>query len=265
MYSYHVHSTLSDGKHTPEEIVKAAIEAGLVALGFSDHGFTDGDLSYCMQDEDAYIREINRLKEAYAGQIQLYRGVEEDALCPRQREKFEYIIGSCHYIVKDGKLLPIDSSPECFEQCLLLFDGDPVALAQSYYQNFCAYICRRKPDIIGHFDLITKYDEPDKRLFLENPQYTAVAETYVLKALQSGCIFEVNTGAIARGLRTAPYPQENLLYILRKHNVPIILSSDSHQADTLTFRFDETKRYLKDIGFQKQTVLLDNAFREIDL
>ncbi len=265
MYSYHVHSTFSDGKNTPEEIVLTAIDAGLVSLGFSDHGFTDYDLRYCMKDQAGYIAEINRLKEKYSGQIQLYMGVEEDAFYPHHRENFEYIIGSCHYIAKDGEYFPIDSGPEYFNKCLALFDGDPVAFAQSYYRNFCAYICRRKPDIIGHFDLITKYDELGDSQFLQNPQYTAIAEHYLLKAMQSGCIFEINTGAIARGLRTTPYPQENLLYLLQKNNAPITLSSDSHGIDTLTFRFEETKHYLKEIGFHKLTVLVDNAFREIDI
>ena len=92
-----------------------------------------------------------------------------------------------------------------------------------------------------------------------------IAEKYILKAIQSSCIFEINTGAIARGLRTTVYPFENLLHILRKENAPIILSSDSHSIDTLDFRFDETKKYLKDIGFNKITALVDNAFKEFNL
>ena len=45
----------------------------------------------------------------------------------------------------------------------------------------------------------------------------------------------------------------------------IILSSDSHIIDTLDFGFEETKKYLKDIGFDKITVLVDNSFKEFDL
>ena len=265
MYSYHIHSTFSDGNNTPEEIVRAAIDAGMVSLGFSDHGFTDYDLRYCMQDEDGYLAEIRRLKEKYNGQIQLYAGVEEDAFYPLRREKFAYIIGSCHYLLKDGEYHPIDSNNEYFKKCLSLFDGDPVALAESYYSRFCEYIRARKPDIVGHFDLVTKFDELNDSLFLHNPRYTALAERYAAEAAQSGCIFEVNTGAIARGLRTTPYPYENLLYILRKNNTPVILSSDSHSIDTLTFAFDETKRYLKDVGFTKLTVLTDDRFTEITI
>lgn len=265
MYSYHIHSTFSDGKNTPEEIVSAAIDAGFVSIGFSDHGFTNYDLRYCMKDQTGYIKEINRIKEKYKGQIQIYLGVEEDAFSPLHRGNFDYVIGACHYILKDGKYFPIDSNYDCFKECLSLFNEDCLAFAESYYSSFCDYMRFRKPDIIGHFDLITKFDELDGNLFLQNSQYTKIAEKYILNAIQLGCIFEVNTGAIAKGLRTTPYPYENLLYILRKNNSPIILSSDSHSIDTLTFGFEETKKYLKDIGFGKITVLVDHAFKEVNI
>ena len=265
MYSYHIHSTFSDGKNTPEEIVLAAIEEGFVSIGFSDHGYTNYDLRYCMKDQIGYINEIKKLKEKYKNQIQIYLGVEEDSFAPLNRQSFDYIIGSCHYILKDGKYLPIDSNYDYFKKCLSAFDNDYLAFAKSYYSNFCEYIKRQKPDIIGHFDLITKFDELDDNLFLKNPQNTKIAENIITKAIQSGCIFEINTGAIARDLRTTPYPSENLLYILKKNNSTIILSSDSHRNDTLTFGFCETKKYLKDIGFNKIMVLVDNSFKEVDI
>jgi len=265
MYSYHIHSTFSDGKNAPEEIVLAAIEKGFVSIGFSDHGYTNYDLRYCMKDQTGYINEIKNLKEKYKNQIQIYLGVEEDAFNPLNRNNFDYIIGSCHYGFSNNNYYPIDSNYDFFKKCLEAFGNDPLAFAETYYSNFCEYIANRKPDIIGHFDLITKFDELDESLFLQNQKYTEIAEKYILKAIQSSCIFEINTGAIARGLRTTVYPFENLLHILRKENAPIILSSDSHSIDTLDFRFDETKKYLKDIGFYKITALVDNAFKEFNL
>lgn len=260
MYSYHIHSTFSDGKNTPEEIVLAAIDKGFISIGFSDHGFTNYDLRYCMKDQTGYIDEIKKLKEKYKNQIQIYLGVEEDAFSPLNHQSFDYIIGSCHYILKDGKYLPIDSSYDYFKKCLAAFNNDHLAFAEYYYSDFCNYIRLQKPDIIGHFDLITKFDELTESLFLQDQKYTEIAKKYLIKAAQSNCIFEVNTGAIARGLRTTAYPYENLLYILRKSDTAIILSSDSHSIDTLDFAFDDTKKYLKDIGFKKLKVLCDNKF-----
>ena len=122
-------------------------------------------------------------------------------------------------------------------------------MAENYYGSFCKYIMERKPDIVGHFDLITKFDELGESRFLNNPVYHKIVEGYMAEVAKSGCIFEVNTGAICRGMRTTVYPSENLLYILKKNGAKLILSSDSHVASTLDFYFDETKAYLRDMGF----------------
>ncbi len=248
--NYHTHTNLCDGKNTPEEMVLSAIKKGFSAIGFSGHGYTPHDLSYCIKDIDEYTKEINRLKEKYAGKIQIYCGIEEDASSYVDREKFDYIIGSSHYFHVDGEYYPFDCSFDGFKKCLELFDYDVLKMAESYYSAFVDYIAERKPDIVGHFDLITKYDEVDVGRFLNNPDYIKVAEKYMRIAADNDVIFEVNTGAISRGYRKAPYPAENLLQILKEKDCKLILSSDSHQVDTLDTYFKETEKILCDIGFK---------------
>lgn len=258
--NYHTHSTFCDGKCTPEEMVQAAMAKGMSAIGFSSHGYTEFDLRYCMKDTAGYCREIRRLQEAYKGKIQVYLGIEEDAWQPANRADFDYIIGSCHYYCVDGTYYPIDSNYDYFKKCLELFSYDPVAMAHAYYEPFCRYIRTRKPDIVGHYDLITKFDEYADHLFLNNPAYDAVAERYMTEAAQSGCLFEINTGAIGRNLRTTLYPYENLLQILRKNGNGVVLASDSHTPETLDFGFTEARAYLKDQGFDCVYALWDGKF-----
>ncbi len=263
--NFHTHSVFCDGENSPEEIVLSAIEKGFCAIGFSGHGYTDYDLRYCMKNTDEYIKEIKALKEKYKGKIEIYLGIEEDAFCHVKREDFDYIIGSCHYFNVDGKFYPIDSSPDYFKEGLKVFQGDTVALAESYYSKFCDYILKRKPDIIGHFDLITKFDEMEKSLFLEDKKYNAIAEKYLKEALKADCIFEVNTGAISRGYRTKPYPNENLLHIIKKEGGRVILSSDSHSIDTLDFGFDDAKKQLKEIGFKFVYTIKNGEFVKVNI
>ena len=258
--NYHTHSTFCDGKNTPEEIVLTAIDKGFSAIGFSGHGHTPYDLRYCMKDTEGYISEITRLKGKYADQISIFLGSEEDAFAPVDRSRYEYIIGSSHYYCLDGKYLPIDSSFDYFSACLEAFSYDLPRMAEVYYSNFCAYIKERRPDIIGHFDLITKFDELSEPYFTGTSEYTNISEKYTFEALKSDCIFEVNTGAISRGFRKDPYPDENLLYILKNNDAKLILSSDSHSADTLDFYFEESKRYLYDIGFRQLYTLTKDGF-----
>lgn len=256
----HTHTTFCDGNNTPEEIVIAAIAKGFHSIGFSGHGYTPFDLRYCIKDMAGYISEIKRLQKIYADQIQIYLGIEEDAYFPTNRGAVDYIIGSSHYYCVGDQYYSIDSDFDGFRECLQLFHSDPVAMAHAYYQPFCAYLLDRKPDIVGHFDLITKFDELETSIFLEDRQYHKVAEEYMRCAVQSGCLFEVNTGAISRGYRTSVYPSENLLQIIRKNGNGVVLSSDSHSIDTLSFGFRDAQLWLKDLGFTHTYLMYNGQF-----
>ena len=74
--------------------------------------------------------------------------------------------------------------------------------------------------------------------------------------------FEVNTGAISRGYRQTPYPSAQLLHVLKREGGKVMLSSDSHAADTIDCAFTETRQLLKDIGFQYVYVLYDGQFQK---
>ena len=246
--TFHNHTTFCDGKNTPREMVEYAIDNGARAIGFSAHGYTPFDTRYCLNDESGYINEINDLKREFKDKIEIVLGIEEDSLFPVNRSLYNYVIGSSHYLYINGEYLPIDHSPKLFEKCLQVFNNDECKLAESYYSSFCSYIKSRKPDIVGHFDLITKFDE-ERRLFLDNQNYHKIAEKYMLSVASDDVLFEVNVGAILRGYRKTPYPYENLLHIIKKSNGKIILSLDCHNKDFLSYDLSNTKNYLKNIGF----------------
>lgn len=261
----HTHTTFCDGKSTAEETVVSAIKKGFVSLGFSGHAYTSFELTSCMKDEAGYINEINRLKKEYSDKIEIYLGTEEDAFALVDRSRYEYIIGSSHFLRLDGRILPIDLDPRCMERCLEAFGGNVEAIAESYYSTFADYLIARRPDVVGHFDLLTKYDEMGVSHFLGNPAHDRVAEHFIERVAKEGLLFEVNTGAIARGYRTAPYPAPNLLYKLRLLGAPVILTSDCHNADYLDCYFSETKMILKDIGFKEMTILCNQKFTNIPI
>lgn len=263
-FNFHTHSAFSDGKNTPEEIVLSAIEKGFISLGFSDHGHTAYDVRYCMTDEQGYVAEIRRLKEKYKGKLQIYLGIEEDSRALIDRTKYDYIVGSCHYACMKGKCVPFDSKYEMFTSALELFD-DELEFAKEYYWHFTEYIRTRKPDIIGHFDLVTKFDEKEQDRYLSNPRYWEIAEAYTLEALKADCIFEVNTGLISRGYRTTPCPNERLLRFICKHDGKVTVSTDSHAVETLNFHFEETKKLLKDVGFSCVYALLDGEWKKVSI
>ncbi len=256
----HTHTCFCDGKNTPEEIVLSAIEKGFDSIGFSGHAYTDFDLRYCMTDTRGYIKEVTALKERYKDKIQVYLGTEEDILSEVDRSQYDYIIGSSHYVEKDGKFYDVDDTYETIKACIDAFDGDNLAYAEAYFSGFCEYILKRKPDVVGHFDLLTKFDEKYEPLFLDDKRYEALAEKYLREAIRSDCIFELNSGAISRGARSTPYPAENLLYVLKKEKGKVIINSDSHEKDTINCHFAEMKKLLLDMGFEYAYTLYNGEF-----
>ena len=50
------------------------------------------------------------------------------------------------------------------------------SFAEHYYSHFTDYILKWKPDIIGHFDLLTKFDEKERNYYLASPEYHKLAD-----------------------------------------------------------------------------------------
>jgi histidinol-phosphatase (PHP family) len=263
--NYHTHTKYCDGANTPEEMILSALDKGFLSLGFSSHAYTSCGLDYSMIDAENYISEISTLKEKYKNEIEIYLGIEEDICEFAERNRYDYIIGSSHHVLKDGVYHCVDYNPDKTKEFINAYDGKALLAAEDYFKNFTAYILKRKPDIVGHFDLITKFDEMGEPFFSGNEEYEKLAEKYLKEAIKSECIFEINTGAISRGVRKTPYPAENLLYLLKKENANIIVSSDSHSKDTLDCAFKETRELLLDIGFKEQFALLGGKFQKIKL
>ena len=237
----HTHTNYCDGKDSPEEMVLSAIEKGLDTYGFSEHGYTAFDLSYCLTLEktEFYKKEILSLKEKYKDKIEILLGIELDAFSDIDTSDYDYVIGSCHYVSKDGKYRAIDESPRELESiCNEWYGGDYYALAEDYFKNI-ASLASKRTDIVGHFDLITKFNEGDSLFDSQNPRYLAAAKSAIDALLPLGVPFEVNTGAISRTYRTEPYPAKSLIDYIKEKGGSLILSSDTHSKDNIAFQFDK--------------------------
>lgn len=237
----HVHTTFSDGENTPEEMVRAAIRLGMKTIGFSDHSYTFFDESYCMRKSEIgrYRDCIAELRTRYAGEIEILCGIEQDYYSAESCDGYDYVIGSVHYVKSGRRYIPVDESPELLLSAVRDdFGGDVYRLIGEYYRTVAA-AGTAKADIIGHFDLIAKFNENGALFDEADPRYIAAARDAADRLLETGRPFEINTGAIARGWRSVPYPSKALADYIRERGGRFILSSDSHAADTLCFRFDD--------------------------
>lgn len=247
LFDLHVHSVFSDGKDTPRDIVVSAIEKGVKTLGFSDHSYTEFDERYCIQrDKQAeYIRTINELKNEFSDKIEILCATEQDFYSTAPTSGYDYVIGSVHYVLIDGEYIPVDETADILKQTAdKYFSGDILSLCEAYFENVGKVYEKTKCDIVGHFDLITKFNEQEQ-LFDENdPRYIRAYRKAVDKIITDCKVFEINTGAISRGYRTTPYPSENIRRYIRQKGGKFILSSDSHQKETLCFEFDKFRNLL---------------------
>jgi len=228
--NYHTHTRYCDGKDSPEELVLEAIRLGCEELGFSGHSYVPFD-DCCMTVEgtEAYKREIRALREKYAGRIKIFLGVEQDYYSPMPTEDYDYVIGSVHYVLKDGEYLPVDLSRE--SQIALVnehYAGDYYAFIEDYYALVGDVYEKTGCDLVGHFDLITKFNEDGSLFDTAHPRYRAAAFKALDRLCEKPVLYEINTGAIARGYRTTPYPEPFLLGELQRRSMPLILSSDCH-------------------------------------
>ena len=243
---FHTHTNYCDGKNTPEEMILSAIEKGLTTYGFSEHGYTAFDLRYCLTLEktELYKAEIRALKEKYKDKIEIRLGIELDAFSDHDTSDYDYVIGSCHYVEKDGIYRAVDEKAAELESiCREWYGGDYYAFAEDYFRGV-ASLAARKIDIVGHFDLITKFNEGGKLFDTNHPRYLAAAKSAIDALLPLGVPFEINTGAISRGYRTEPYPAKNLIDYIKKKGGSLILDSDTHSRDNIAFQFEKWEHLL---------------------
>ncbi len=239
---FHTHTVFCDGRHTPREMAEEAVRRGMTALGLCVHSYTFFDESYCVKQERVplFQKEIAALKEEYKGRLRLYAGVEQDLYAVDSTAGFDYVIGSSHYVKCGERYYPIDESRDSFLALVHdVFDGDYYALAEAYFAGMSEIVPKTGCDFIGHFDLVTKYNEGEVLFSERDPRYLRAAFAAADRSLAFGVPFEINTGAISRGYRTAPYPQKELLSYIKERGGRFVLSSDSHKRDTLLFGFSE--------------------------
>lgn len=254
-FSVHTHTDAVDGSSCARAMIESAIARGMTAVGFAEHAVQKYDARYGLTDEAEanYISEIARLREEYAGRIIIRCGIERDAFSHCDRTKFEYVLGSAHYIqLPDGRMATVDGNPDGWKKMVQThFDGDPLPAIQRYYDVLADYVTGYRPDVIGHFDLVTKYNEIHHMFDADSPVYMRMALDSLEKCAQSGALLEINTGAISRGYRTEPYPAIPLLAAWREMGGEVTIGTDSHHESTVDASFDMAVEWARRAGYRR--------------
>lgn len=274
--NYHTHSVFCDGSDTLEELAKVALQKGFKYLGFSSHSafpFTTGTEMHPSKFTE-YFETIEKLKTEFSEKLEILAGLEIDYLPPisfpdySKNEQFplDYIIGSVHFVCnekqKESGVFAVDNTTEeVLKGLKTAFNGDAKLLVQTYFETQKKMLATCDFDVIGHIDLVRKRNSELKMFSEDEPWYKREITSLAKEIAKSNVLVEINTGGMARKAIDSPYPTLELLQILRKHDVPIILSSDAHKTEHLDFAFEQAAQLAKSAGYDERYIITKSGVK----
>jgi len=242
----HTHTRHSDGNDTAEEMILSAIDKGMKIYGISDHSPLPRE-PWCMDGPtvDKQYEEVKLLKDKYKDKITIITGVEQDYYSSAPEKDYDYILGSVHGTKRGDHFIFADYSPERIREDIhQYYDDDFYAYAEEYYELLSQVVDKTHCDVVGHFDLLSKFNEHGE-LFDENhPRYIAAWKKAADAILKKDVFIEVNTGAISRGWRTTPYPAKPIFDYLKAGGAKFVFGSDTHSVETIGYEFDKWSKAL---------------------
>lgn len=247
-YTYHCHTTFSDGENTPREMIEKAIELGFEEIGISDH-LTYNRYYYermlYTEDCEGYISDIRKLAEEYKDKIKVLVGAELDfvsnpacyhwAKAIKDNLGFDYLIGSVHYCELGNNYLGHINLNN-------YSNGEQNQLVDTYWENMYACVSSGLFDIIGHLDLINRLIPKNKFNHFEKQKEIID----IIK--KNNTVMELNTSGY-RYKNKEQFPSIEILKYAKEKNVKIVISSDAHNIERLNCDFDKAEKILLDMDY----------------
>ncbi len=273
--NYHSHCSFCDGHAPLEAFVQEAVRQGFTSYGISSHAPLPFSTRWTMEasDMDAYLAEIDRLREKYAGQIELYTGLEIDYLDERSNPAAEYFrslpldyrIGSVHMLHDaEGRVVDTDTSPEVFAENLReRLGGDLRRVLERYYDTLTRMIELGGFDILGHADKLSFNASRLQPGITDEPWYRRRMEAYFELIARSGLMVEVNTKAFE--LHGRFFPHREHFVRLRELGIPVLVNSDAHRPERINSGRREALEALKEAGIDTVMELHGGAWQALPI
>jgi histidinol-phosphatase (PHP family) len=242
----HIHSIYSDGSGSVSDIAKCAVEKGLTSITFTDHMPLPFKANYAMDMDKiaAYRDEIKSLRKDYAGRLQIKMGLEIEYV-PELESWIEAIVAmvwdhlivSVHCLYIDNRIYVVNGNRESFDDSLHgFFQGDMEAFCRRYYQTVQRAVKRGWFDIVGHLDVIKKFNE-NQILFSESePWYRELILQTLDTMKKHNMMMEMNMSGYHHPVGE-PYPSIWIIKAAREKKIPIVLGSDAHKVDAVGQHF----------------------------
>lgn len=232
-YCLHAHGNLAD-------VLETAYARGFTHFGLSEHAprFRVEDLfpeEKHLQPEQlpqmfgAFVAEARALQQHWHGRMEVLVGMETERLPPerwaaamaglRSEFQLDYLVGSVHDV--DG--ICIDFSAETTAQ-LARELGGPAALQTRYFDAVADLVAALQPEVVGHLDLIRKFDGPLARIW---PEAWPSLQRALDAIEAAGSALDVNAAPVRRGFGPV-YPLPGILNRAQRMGIAVSLGDDSH-------------------------------------
>lgn len=257
---YHVHTDFSDDSaYRMEDVIHDAIRLGLSEVCFTDH------VDYGIKQDwdpgcDIPLRDgkplVNVDYPLYAKTIQKFQYMYGEQLCIKMGLEFGMQTNTIPQYERLFHRYPLDFvilSVHQIDQKELWSQEFQRGLTQKeynsrYYQELLSLVKQYKNySVLGHLDLITRYDLNGPYPFEHNKSVI----TEILKTvITDGKGIEVNTSSRRYGLKNLT-PSTDILKLYRElGGTMLTIGSDSHEKEHLGAYISETKRALVSLGFK---------------
>lgn len=259
-WSYHTHNTYCDGDGSIEEMVQAAVDAGLTHVGISSHAPLPLDVDWTMPlgRLPDYIREVREVQQRFRDRIAVLLGLEVDFLPDtrvtefQEREifalDFDFYVGSIHFLGTGHPLRSFDDGEEHFTAIMREgYGGDVTSMVSDYYSRIRQMLRMPHVTIVGHMDRIKRWNAGGKYWREDDPWYVETVDETVRAIAASGTFVELNTGGWRKG-QVEPYPSPWVLARCKEYGVPVTVSSDAHEPGKVISGFDRAERCLDELG-----------------
>lgn len=253
----HMHTSFSSDSSTlPEAMLEGALEKGLGAVCITDHMDLDYPFNDSMGkdaflfDVDAYFQTLTKLRERYAGRLDLRIGIELGlqphlgARCREIAEKypFDFVIGSIHVV---------DRKDPYYRELFSDFtDGE--LYRRAFEETYACLKALDAFDVLGHLDYIVRYGMHQAKEY----SYEAFApclDAVLKQVIGMGKGIELNSAGLKYGLGFC-HPHPDVLKRYRELGGEIItVGADGHCPEHIAYGFDRAAEVLRECGFRYYT------------
>lgn len=261
--NYHSHTLYCDGRAVMEDFIRFAVHRGFTSYGISSHAPLPFPTHWTMEWDrmDDYLSEFRRMKEKYAGKIELAVGLEIDyldeennpSLSRFRKLPLDYRIGSVHMLHNaQGEAVDIDVSAAVFRDIVgKHFNGDLDKVIRLYYDSLLRMVEAGGFDIVGHADKMHYNAAAYRPGLLDEPWYDSLVRDFFQQIAARGYIVEINTKAF-ESLGTF-YPNKRYFSLLKDLGVRVQVNSDAHYPERIDSGRSEALLALKHAGFDTVT------------